>query len=219
MIVDNVASNGAIPNTSNGSAGAIYNDSYGLLARNCLIWRNAAHSGYRGAGGIWGSKRNDYTGTVAIESCTIVSNSFQPVGGTGTGAGGYFFSGTNFMTGCIVYHNEAPSATWRDVGFNSSDRFTTNFYAYTCAQFTTHALLPTQGNIMTDPKFANFTAGDFQLAKHSPCINTATNLPWMVGAVDLAGNPRLDVYHGGRADMGAFEYTVGPPSGTTLIVR
>ena len=48
------------------------------------------------------------------------------------------------------------------------------------------------GNKSADPSFVNSTAGNYQLASFSPCINIGTNV----------GIP----YSGNSADMGAFEY-------------
>ncbi|NCC52240.1 MAG: hypothetical protein EOM20_13625 [Spartobacteria bacterium] len=42
-----------------------------------------------------------------------------------------------------------------------------------------------------------------RLTDGSPCVNTGTNMLWMVGETDLDGHPRI-LY--GSVDMGAFEY-------------
>ena len=54
------------------------------------------------------------------------------------------------------------------------------------------------------PMFVDLAAGDLRLSSNSSCINAGTNQDWMVGTVDLDGNPRI--YGGGRVDMGAYEY-------------
>lgn len=63
-------------------------------------------------------------------------------------------------------------------------------------------LAGTNGNISDPPEFVHEFFMDFHLAVGSPCVNAGTNLPWMSGATDRAGNPRLQ---GGRVDMGAYE--------------
>lgn len=84
------------------------------------------------------------------------------------------------------------------------------FINYNCVQDG----FPGEGNISTNPQFANPTEGagieydglsaDWTLLETSPCINTGTpdttglNLP----EFDIAGNPRV---FGGRIDMGAYE--------------
>jgi len=58
------------------------------------------------------------------------------------------------------------------------------------------------GNITNAPLFVNEAAGDYHLAAGSPCINAGTNQDWMIGALDLAGLPRIA---SGTVDMGAYE--------------
>jgi hypothetical protein len=63
-----------------------------------------------------------------------------------------------------------------------------------------------------------FVAGkrDYHLAPGSPCINAATNQPWMIGAADLDGRPRIS---DGNADIGAYEYgTSGGPTLTSAVM-
>ena len=67
-------------------------------------------------------------------------------------------------------------------------------------------------NITGNPTFKNTGAAPFALAAGSPCINTGTNVTtWMVGKVDLLGNPRM---LSSRVDMGAYEFV--PPLGTMI---
>ena len=58
------------------------------------------------------------------------------------------------------------------------------------------------GNITNEPMFVDLAAGDLHLLSDSPCINAGTNQDWMVGSVDLDGNPRM---MDGVVDMGAYE--------------
>jgi len=41
----------------------------------------------------------------------------------------------------------------------------------------------------------------------SPCIDTGAIMPWMTGATDLDGNPRI---HDGQVDMGCYEFVPEP---------
>jgi hypothetical protein len=66
---------------------------------------------------------------------------------------------------------------------------------------------PGAGNLNADPQFADAIALDYALQAGSPCVDTGTNLPWMSGATDLDGNPRLIA---ARADMGCYEYIPEP---------
>lgn len=64
-----------------------------------------------------------------------------------------------------------------------------------------------EGNITGLPHFSNAAEGDYTLNFISPCRNTGTNQAWMVGAGDLAGQPRIveEV-----VDMGCFEKEAMP---------
>jgi len=64
-----------------------------------------------------------------------------------------------------------------------------------------------------DPCFVSSVAGNYRLADDSPCINTGTNFPWMAGALDLDGNPRV---YGSRVDMGCYEF-VPEPAGVLVL--
>lgn len=72
-----------------------------------------------------------------------------------------------------------------------------------------------QGNITNNPQFAGAATNDFTLQKTSLCVNAGANLPWMAGAVDLAGKPRINRR---TVDMGAYE-TQLPPLGTMTWLR
>jgi hypothetical protein len=60
-------------------------------------------------------------------------------------------------------------------------------------------------NIIGPPMFVGKSAGNYRIRSDSMCINTGTNMDWMVGALDLDGNSRLV---DGRVDIGAYEYDV-----------
>jgi hypothetical protein len=74
-------------------------------------------------------------------------------------------------------------------------------------------LAPGIGNIAANPQFAG--TGDYHLLSGSPCINSGTNLPWMLTALDLDGNPRI-LPVGGVVDMGCYEF-VPEPAGLGLL--
>lgn len=72
-----------------------------------------------------------------------------------------------------------------------------------------------QGNIVDNPLFTNTTISAFTLENNSPCVNTGLKLFWMLTALDLAGNPRINQI---LVDMGAYEAQL-PARAFTLIVR
>ena len=51
-----------------------------------------------------------------------------------------------------------------------------------------------RNNITNAPLFVDQDSGDFRLERHSPCIHRGFNLPWMIGGVDLDGQPRIDKF-------------------------
>ena len=215
-ILGNSASNA----TANADSGGGVGTSYSSTLRNCLVADNVCRAVYRGAGGVRGVKQNSDSGRLAIEGSTVVSNAYYKIGTSGIGAGGVFLSGSNYMSGCIVYTNTSTTgSTWYDVGINSADRFNTNNYVNNCVRYATYVLPPHLGNIKDDPRFAAPGSGNYRLTKLSPCINAGTNLSWMADARDLDGNPRIDALNGSVPDIGAYEFTVGPPPGTALVIR
>jgi hypothetical protein len=107
-------------------------------------------------------------------NCTIVSNS--PTGAYNCK-----------LVNCISYYN--IGANWTSVTASNS-----------CST----PQMSGAGNLTNKPNFVGIEVGDFHLRPSSPCIDAGVNMPWMVGATDLDGNPRLS---GGRVDMGAFEHS------------
>ncbi len=69
------------------------------------------------------------------------------------------------------------------------------------------------GNITNDPEFGTLPGGECHLLDTSPCIDAGTNQPWMTGATDLDGHPRI---HDGTVDMGCYEFIPEPALGGAL---
>lgn len=148
--------------------------------RNCLIANNSGYGIY-----IFG-------GTAAIkniDSCTIVSN---------TSGGIYYSAGTGTKTNvrdCIVYYNGGG----------------TNLYDATGGPLTTSVMyscvapgsgFTIDGVVTNEPLFVDMAAGNYHLSNNSPCINSGTNVIWMMNSVDLDGQTRIRY---GTVDMGAYE--------------
>ena len=179
---------------SSSFGGGISSSSGMLTVTNSTISGNSAGSQ---GGGI----HNSY-GTLTVTSSTIAGNS------TGNGGGGiYNRSGTLTVTNSIVSLNadanvaDIEGSLTVDSGFNL---------------------------IGVDPRFARNPSpgadgiwgtadddlGDLHLTAESPAINFGDN-----GAVpaelltDLDGLPRI---HGGRVDIGAYEYQADPPAGREM---
>jgi hypothetical protein len=61
-------------------------------------------------------------------------------------------------------------------------------------------------SISSNPLFNDIASKDYRLGLGSPCVNTGTNLSWIVeGVLDLRGAPRLV---GPKVDMGVYEQPV-----------
>ncbi len=142
----------------------------------CLLLGNEAYWDGGGAG--------DST----LHSCTLAGN----LAG-GNGGGTYWCT----LLNCIVYYNSAGSGA--------------NYSGGTLDYCCTTPLPAGAGHVATPPDFVNpgsgygptHAPGDYRLLTNSPCIDKGTNLPWMVGANDLDGSPRI---LNSIVDMGAYEF-------------
>ena len=183
-----------------GSSGTLFNcrleanqayrggGSYNASLYNCIIRDNETihlNTNNRGGGVFGGSAYNSliegnrsYSSGGAREStlynCTIVNNT------KGTAAG---------TRGCTLYN----CISWNNIDFSDTVAYYSRgdsdaYLVNNCTQ--------------ADPKFMDAAIGNWRLHGQSPCVDTATNLPWMATAVDLDGMPRLN----GAPDMGCYEY-------------
>ena len=94
------------------------------------------------------------------------------------------------MNNCIVFGNTV-GLTWPNY--------------YTNCTLRSSCTVPDPGgtgNITNDPQFVDAAAGDYRLARGSPCINAGNN-GYVEETTDLDGNPRF-IY--GTVDMGAYEF-------------
>lgn len=143
--------------------------------RNCEIRANQHAAGE--GGGVY----LDDGGSVS--ACTIVENS-------AAAGGGVYASPSTSIDNSIVYFNTAASgANWAQSGGGAA-------WEYTCAV----PAPPGSGNLSADPLFVPSTRF---LAAASPCVNAGLLKPWMTGATDLAGHPRVVNV---RPDPGAYEF-------------
>jgi hypothetical protein len=166
--------------------------SVGSLLSHCVLRANSAAGD---GGGSWndvlrnclltantadGAGGGVYGSTMA--SCTVAGNSANWAAG-----GAYAADAEN----CIVYHNDAPEyADWVWCAL-----------AYSCAPPPGEG----EGVVTNDPGFRNVASGDWRLRGDSLCVDRGINTAWMSNATDMAGEPRL---FNGKADMGAFEFTM-----------
>jgi len=160
--------------------GGLYFYNGGIVV-NCLIIDNDA---WRSGGGVYCRKG----GTVV--NCTIVNNLVDS-----SGNGVRCLSGGTLIN-CVIYFNDVVN--YDDWGSGMS-------YLYCC----TYPWINGEGNITNDPLFADYSLSDYHLAPNSPCLDSGTNLPSIIGGKDIDGNPRIT---DGRVDMGAYELVPEPGS-------
>jgi len=149
--------------------------------------RNCLFERCGGPSVIYNSLENDF----GIENCTFVGNE-------GVCINSAYHDG--FVYNCIFHNNSQPAITGTLADI---------VVAYCCSD----EYYAGPGNTTSDPLFVSTNAADYHLLWGSPCINAGTNLPWMIGATDLDGNPRII---DDTVDMGAYEYV--PEPGSMIVI-
>ena len=210
------------------SGGGVWCESAAAVLSNCVLTGNSATYGggaYKGTfyncalidnnasygGGVYGgamyqctltSNSATYGGGAhhsTVFNCTLTGNDARWIGGGAylctsyncTLADNFAYYGGGAVRGtlynCIVYYNHGVKAN-----------YSKSALSYCCTTPDPGGV----GNITNGPMFVYFAAGNLRLSSDSPCINAGTNQDWMMGAVDLDGNPRIA---GELVDMGAYE--------------
>lgn len=171
------------------------------IIRDSLIVGNraitdSADPAYGGLGG------GVYMQGGALLNCTVSGNSAREF--THPGGGGGVFAESGGITNCIIYFNSLDLA--QDAYSASSNWFNlgTAIFDHSCTAPDPGGF----GNITSDPQFVDSGNGDFHLASTSPCIDAGITQPWMIGARDLDGNPRVS---GASVDIGAYEKPAATP--------
>ena len=221
-----------------GYAGGVWCDNGGTI-QNCIIVGNS--SSIEGAGGVYcesggivlnctisGNSSVDHGGGVCcahggtVRNCTIIGNSANYGGGVSCHSGGMVqnctisgnsissegAAGVHFLYSGGIIQN---SILWNDNGLEISGTPSAN--TYNCIENWTNIV---DGIITNNPQFVDIASGNYHLKTNSPCINSGTNMAWMVGAKDLDGNPRIQP-SGGIVDMGCYEF-VPEPGAVVLIL-
>ncbi len=175
------------------------------ILRNSILDRNAAVSNGGGAALI--------TSGSTLQNCTLVSNRAARGGGVLCEDGGNVQNSIAYFNTATV---EFPNWQTNAVSFNYGANFLN-------ACLTPTNQLPDATCCFTnDPLFVLTSGNPYGLSGLSPCVNRATYLAWMSGAVDLLGTTRLV---GGAPDVGALERILlalaitSPSSGTRLPFR
>ena len=207
FINDNMASSSG---GNNKEGGGIYME--GGLVENCTISSNYACYGRGGSGsgnggGVRikggtlrsslvvgnlahgkGSGVNASGDTSVVENCTVVKNDNL----TRTSTSGLYASGKTVVRNTIVRYNRNTAGE-------------ANVYRGSAATFdrvcTTDEAGET-GVIAEAPVFADAEGGDWRLT-YCSCVDAGADMPWMAGATDLDGTPRIAGEH---VDIGCYEF-------------
>jgi len=171
-------------NTANKLGGGFYVYQYGSLT-NCLIYGlNSAMYG----GGAYLEIGGD------IYNCTIAGNYASAYGG------GICTTNGGTIINTIIYDNSALSGDNNWLNYASGAAFN-----YCCTTPTNG--LPSGNECISDNPMFVTPGTDYHLLEGSPAIETGVVMPWMTGATDLDGNPRI---HDSKVDMGCYEFVPEP---------
>ena len=189
--------------------------------QNCLFIGNITGNGatggigagiggpptFGGNGGRGGNGGGMWSPGAVAANCTIWGNTLGSGGSGGPlpytytpgadGTGGGLWCTNSVVVNTILWNNAGLEIDGGNIQLAYSDIESGSglvWFSPTCLE--------------ADPQFVNPLLGDWHLAPMSPCINAGTNQPWMAGATDLDGNPRIS---SGVVDMGAFELNTDSP--------
>jgi hypothetical protein len=164
----------------------------GAVLRNCLITGNRTANAASAGGGVYVYQNGGH-----LTNCTIVGNA-------AVSGNGLYLGNNGTVVNCVIYSNQ--TVNWVcGVTATNGKHFAANCTTPTMAAYG-------NGNITADPRFIS-AAGDYRLARGSPCINAGLTRAWMYGAKDLDGRARVEE---NAVDIGAYE---SKPGGTLAFIR
>lgn len=186
VIENNVISN----NTATDGAGL--NGVRGAILSNLFLNNTATGNG----GGIY-----TYGG------CLVTNNTI--VGNSAAVGGGYWGADLSVANNIIAGNSSGVYGGWGVPSLKNNC-----VYGNTSYDYGGFSPVPTgtNGNISTDPMFANSSGSDYRLTSSSPCKDTGTNSAQGIPALDLDGTVRVLPTSSGIVDMGAYEYDSTAPS-------
>ena len=158
------------------------------VIRNCLF--HGITSGLTTASTMKGGALYASAGTV--ENCTFYGNK------------SYGYGGAVYLSSpSVVFRNNIVWGNTATVADGGNDIYAAGDYSGCSHSCASDLAAGVNGNVSSAPTFADAANGDLSLEDTSPvCIDAGSDQPWMVGATDLTGNPRL---FGSAVDMGAYE--------------
>ena len=196
-----------IGNSAGERGGGMVNFSHSNLSlSNCVFTGNSATNG----GGIY----NSYS-SMTLTSSTFAGNSGTNGSALGCDSFRQRYPSNLELTNCILWNG--GDGVWNNDGSAIEISFSDLQGGETGVYDPCDGLVWGEGNIDTDPCFADPCNGDYHLLPDSPCID-AGNPDYVSGPneTDLDGKPRVI---GGRIDMGAYEYSPPIPAEVRIVPR
>ena len=193
----------------NGVRGAAVWAAAPLTMRNCLVSDNLADTAkwfpYNYEARNLSSAIYSESSLV-LENCTIAGNRLKQeaeIDGAAVYAAGDGLAMTNTVVWGNVCTNIAMGGaqTVRDVFVADGKAASFSHCDFAEAGTIASASVTTDACFARDPLFRDAPGGNFTFGSASPLVNAGVRLPWMDGARDLDGYPRLL----GRPDIGCFE--------------
>jgi hypothetical protein len=200
------------------SGGGMYNYNAALTIANCIFRDNSIHHQYAALGGGMYNSGSSPT----IIDCIFQNNVASASSSYGYGGGMYNGNSLPTITNCVFWDNSAndgggiynsgssPTVTncilWYDTPYEITGTANVT-YSDVQGGYTG------DGNLNTDPLFADAWLGNFHLRYYSPCIDAGNNSVLYIPAVDYEGDSRIiDGNEDSTAtvDMGADEHMPGP---------
>ena len=189
--------------TNNGDQHALYLAGNSTV-RNSLVadCHYTASAGYNGGSGYNESVIRIAGGT--LENCTVANCSVSPKNDAQSTGRRTVYITKGTVRNCIFSGNEDEFGVLHDLTIGGGTVTHSRSVDLTDG---------VDGNITADPRLRNPAKGDYRLRQNSPCVNAGAFAPWMTGATDYLGNPRVFNL---KVDMGACENQTG---GLVLMVK
>lgn len=194
--------------SSSGGGGIHLGAGVSLHVFNTLMYENVASGPAGGGGAIGGGSQG--VALYEVVNSTIVANTRYGIRWRDWAAAQNHEPYLRLVNSIVYWNTVANLVVPFTENPEKSMAFNSCFYPTNVAN-----LIVDASNTEADPRFVDLEARNFRLTQSSPCVNTGMNQPWMIGAKDLDGAPRIDRLSG-KVDMGCYEYVY---PGTILLVR
>ncbi len=163
--------------------------------RNDLLHHNTTDEGH--GGGVALDSGVPGPSHLQLVNCTVVYNN-HGAAHPGFGGNGVYIDNdsTAVVVNCIFWGNG-----------HSNDFYVRQGSSLNVSYSLAEKAMTGTAMLTNDPLFIAVGMGDYHVQSDSPCVNSGSNLPWMVTATDLDGNPRIAML---RVDMGCYEVVPEP---------